>query len=197
MHLQLRGLPGLASAAVWTEDRAGQHPGLHPGLPPALGQGSDSGITYQQLDVAMSTGPGNAEGETNRELGKLPRTAPYRAVLQLGGNTHRPLLSVNDRCRPMLRGARTATFPHQHEPAQVRQVRPGKVVERGPLRARPGHGGEDDGARSLAAMVTSLTGGRGGSSVVTCLVGKPPTGRRGSAFLPVFSRVWPVQFRPG
>jgi hypothetical protein len=32
-----------------------------------------------------------------------------------------------------LRGPRTATFLHQHEPAQVRHVRPGKVVERGPL----------------------------------------------------------------
>jgi hypothetical protein len=31
------------------------------------------------------------------------------------------------------RGPRTATFPHQHEPPQVRHVRPGKVVERGPL----------------------------------------------------------------
>ena len=27
---------------------------------------------------------------------------------------------------------RAATFPHQHEPAQVRHVRPGKVVERDP-----------------------------------------------------------------
>src|SRR5829696_3343618 len=34
----------------------------------------------------------------------------------------------------MVRGPRTATFLHQHEPAQVRHVRPGKVVERGPLR---------------------------------------------------------------
>jgi hypothetical protein len=35
---------------------------------------------------------------------------------------------------PLLRGPRTATLPHQHEPAQVRHVRPGKIVERGPLR---------------------------------------------------------------
>jgi hypothetical protein len=33
----------------------------------------------------------------------------------------------------MLRGPRAATFPHQHDPAQVCHVRPGKVVERGPL----------------------------------------------------------------
>ena len=44
-----------------------------------------------------------------------------------------------------LRGPRTATFPHQHEPAQVRQVRPGKVVERGPLISAMGYqsGGEE------------------------------------------------------
>jgi hypothetical protein len=35
----------------------------------------------------------------------------------------------------ILRDPRTATFAHQHEPPQVRQVRPGKVVERGPLTA--------------------------------------------------------------
>jgi len=33
----------------------------------------------------------------------------------------------------LLRGPRAATFPHQHEPAQVGYVHPGKVVERGPL----------------------------------------------------------------
>jgi hypothetical protein len=37
---------------------------------------------------------------------------------------------------PTLRGPRTATFPYRHESAQVRQVRPGKVVERGPLSGR-------------------------------------------------------------
>jgi hypothetical protein len=34
-----------------------------------------------------------------------------------------------------LRGPRTATFPHEPEPAQVRHGRPGKVVERGPLKS--------------------------------------------------------------
>jgi hypothetical protein len=33
----------------------------------------------------------------------------------------------------LVRGPRTATFPYQHESAQVRQLRPGKVVARGPL----------------------------------------------------------------
>jgi hypothetical protein len=98
VHLQPGGLRGLASAAVWTR-------GCAVGIQDyrqLLNRGSDSGISYQQFDVAMSRGPGDAEGETNRELGKLPRTAPYGAILQLGGNTHRPLLSVNDRCRPRL-----------------------------------------------------------------------------------------------
>jgi hypothetical protein len=47
---------------------------------------------------------------------------------------------VDRRCTSpnRLRGPRTATFPHQHEPAQVRHVRPGKVVERGPLSASAG-----------------------------------------------------------
>jgi integrase len=38
-----------------------------------------------------------------------------------------------------VRGPRTATFPHEPEPAQVRHGRPGKVVERGPLSVRAGH----------------------------------------------------------
>jgi hypothetical protein len=46
---------------------------------------------------------GRRESNPHRELGKLPRTAPYGAILKLGGNRHRPLLSVNDRCRPMLK----------------------------------------------------------------------------------------------
>jgi hypothetical protein len=33
-----------------------------------------------------------------RELGKHPRTAPFRLMLQLGGRGHEPWLSVDDRC---------------------------------------------------------------------------------------------------
>jgi hypothetical protein len=33
----------------------------------------------------------------DRELGKLPRTARYGPILQLGGYRHRPWLSVDDR----------------------------------------------------------------------------------------------------
>jgi hypothetical protein len=43
------------------------------------------------------------ESRPHRELGKLHRTAPDGAILQLELHAHRPWLSVNDRCRPMLR----------------------------------------------------------------------------------------------
>jgi hypothetical protein len=48
----------------------------------------------------------------------------------------RPLPRHGHRARqpPAQRGSRTTTFPHPHEPAQVRHVRPGKVVEPGSLR---------------------------------------------------------------
>jgi hypothetical protein len=102
VHHQPGGLRGLASAAVWTR-------GCAVGIQDyrqLLNRGSDSGISYQQFDVAMSRGPGDAEGETNRELGKHPRTARYRLILQLGGHMHRPWLSVDDRRRPMRRARR-------------------------------------------------------------------------------------------
>jgi hypothetical protein len=37
--------------------------------------------------VAMPQGQGAARRDQYRELGKLPRTAPYGAILQLGGDT--------------------------------------------------------------------------------------------------------------
>jgi hypothetical protein len=81
VHLQPGGLRGLASAAVWTR-------GCAVGIQDyrqLLKRGSDSGISYQQFDVAMSRGPDDAEGETNRELGKHRRAARYPAVAQLRG----------------------------------------------------------------------------------------------------------------
>jgi hypothetical protein len=42
----------------------------------------------------------------DRELGKLPRTAPYGLIPQLRARTDRPWLSVNDHCRPTLRAHR-------------------------------------------------------------------------------------------
>jgi hypothetical protein len=47
-----------------------------------------------------------AELRGHRELGKLPRTARYGLILQLGGSRHRPWLSVNDRWWPMVRAHR-------------------------------------------------------------------------------------------
>jgi hypothetical protein len=42
----------------------------------------------------------------DRELGKLPRTAPDRLILQLRGQVDGPWVSVGDRCRPMPRHVR-------------------------------------------------------------------------------------------
>jgi hypothetical protein len=58
-----------------------------------------------------------------------------------------------------LRGPRAATFAHQHELAQVRHVRPGKVVARGPLTV-----GLTDtvGAEAKASVWTVLTLGAKG-----------------------------------
>jgi hypothetical protein len=46
---------------------------------------------------------GRRESNPHRELGKHSRTAPDGLMLQLGGHGHRPWVSVDDRCRPMLR----------------------------------------------------------------------------------------------
>jgi hypothetical protein len=83
----------------------------------------------------------------HRELGKLSRTAPDGLILQLGGHGHRPWLSLDDRCRPMLKARRRTA-------------------------------GENELGAGVVAMVTSSTGGRGPSSVTTCLVAK---GRRPAA----------------
>src|SRR5215211_5829594 len=53
---------------------------------------------------------GRRESNPHRELGKLPRPAPDGVIVQLGGHGHEPWLSVDDRCRPMLRhGGGTAS----------------------------------------------------------------------------------------
>jgi hypothetical protein len=85
----------------------------------------------------------------HRELGKHPRTAPDGLILQLGGHGQCPWLSVDDRCRPMLRARR----------GHVRRGR---------------RSSKDDVARSLLATVASWIGGRGLSSVTACFAGKRP-----------------------
>ena len=63
-----------------------------------------SGKRAAERVTCASGWSGRRESNPHRELGKLPWTAPYGAILQLGGKTHRPLLSVSDRRRPMSQG---------------------------------------------------------------------------------------------
>jgi hypothetical protein len=59
----------------------------------------------RRLTCAL-VGSGRRESNPHRELGKLPRAAPYRLILLLGGHTHGPWLSVADRRRPVRRARR-------------------------------------------------------------------------------------------
>ena len=65
----------------------------------------------------------------------LPKQWLAEKLLTSGGPRRAGIVELGpDRSRHycILRGPRAATLPRQHEPAQVRHVRPGKVVERGP-----------------------------------------------------------------
>jgi hypothetical protein len=55
--------------------------------------------------VTCSTSPSDCCRRV-RELGKHSRTAPDGLILQLSEHGHRPWLSVNDRCGPVLRARR-------------------------------------------------------------------------------------------
>ena len=61
-----------------------------------------------------------------RELGKLPRSASYRLILQLGGCMHGTWLSVADRCGPVLRARRGTAGEDDvaHTPAATAPGRP-------------------------------------------------------------------------
>jgi hypothetical protein len=100
-------------------DRAVAPPGGRPHLGPRLrhhrprlaprarcrARQSSAGERHEgsrRLTCALG-GSGRRESNPHRELGKLPRTAPYGPMLQLGRHGHRPWLFVNDRCRPMVR----------------------------------------------------------------------------------------------
>src|SRR4249919_954504 len=93
-------------------DPQADRPPPRPGTLPALLQHRT--LPHRSLDQGPDSRGGPREGQTVAEEALMRR--------HNSGTGH-------------VRGPRAATFPHQHEPAQVHHVRPGKVVERGPLRA--------------------------------------------------------------
>jgi hypothetical protein len=76
-----------------------------------------------------------------------------------------------------LRGPRAATFPPQNESAQVRHVRPGKVVERGPLTVTATREANAKAGFKVPIVEVELGGGgsreRGTGQTVTVVFGGP------------------------
>jgi hypothetical protein len=96
----------------------GQRPCSGPTVPESLASGSRSAAIYaarpgptaqgdgDTTALARAVSPWRPSPTHHRELGKHPRTAPDGLILQLGGHGQCPWLSVDDRCRPMLRARR-------------------------------------------------------------------------------------------
>ena len=116
-------------------ESASAPPGAARILPPAWGLALPLPLLTLLVDSFLETSTSSLAKRAKRKRSRSSDSG------QLGSGGSRlvmePAYSGNGR----LRGPRSATFPHQHEPTQVRHGRPGKVVERGSLRlARPGRG---------------------------------------------------------